>query len=64
MICRIKLARGAIVELDVDAPSKSDALRTVMQLAQGYDAQDGKQTKILSIHEQQDDVCDLPDSRG
>ena len=62
---RIKLSRGALVELDMDAPSQSDALRTVLKLAQSYDVQDGKQTKIVSIHERkQNDVRDLLDPRG
>lgn len=40
----------------MDAPSRLDVIRLVTDLALKYDAIDGKQTKIVSIHEEAPDT--------
>lgn len=57
----ITLIREHQVTLTIDAPSRLDIIRLVNDLALKYDAIDGKQTKIVSIHEETPNpVRDIP----
>ncbi len=57
----ITLVRDHQVTLSIDAPSRLDVIRLVNDLALKYDAIDGKQTKIVSIHEEAPNpVRDIP----
>ena len=52
MMYRITLTRKNVrVELMMRAPSRMEAMRIITNAAQQYDAQDGHQTRILSIEE-------------
>ena len=57
----ITLVRDHQVTLTIDAPSRLDVIRLVNTLALKYDAIDGKQTKIVSIHEDAPNpICNIP----
>lgn len=52
----VTLVRDHQVTLSIDAPDRLEVIRLVNTLAVQYDAIDGKQTQIVSIHE------DTPDT--
>jgi hypothetical protein len=59
MIYRIKIQRGAQVELWVPAESRIQTARLIHDLAMVYD-DDTTTTKIVSIHEDPDAVLNSP----
>lgn len=57
----ITIIREHQVTLTMEAASRLDIIRLVTDLALKYDAIDGKQTKIVSIHEEAPNIiCNLP----
>ena len=57
----ITIIREHQVTLTMEAASRLDIIRLVTGLALKYDAIDGKQTKIVSIHEEAPNtICNLP----
>ena len=57
----ITISRAHHVTLTMEAASRLDIIRLVTDLALKYDAMDGKQTKIVSIHEEAPNtICNLP----
>ena len=51
MYCITLTRRNVRVELMMRAPSRLEAMRIITNAAQQYDAQDGHQTRILSVEE-------------
>lgn len=49
----VTLQREHEVTLTIDCPSRLDTIRLVNDLALKYDALDGKQTKIVSITDEE-----------
>jgi hypothetical protein len=57
----ITIIREHQVTLTMEAASRLDIIRLVTDLAIKYDALDGKQTMIVSIHEEAPNtICNLP----
>lgn len=57
----ITIIREHQVTLTMEAASRLDIIRLVTDLALKYDAIDGKQTTIVSIHEEAPNtICNLP----
>ena len=57
----VTIIREHQVTLTIEAASRLDIIRLVTDLAFKYDAMDGKQTKIVSIHEEAPNtICNLP----
>ena len=57
----ITIIREHQVTLTMEAASRLDIIRLVIDLALKYDAIDGKQTKIVSIHEEAPNtICNIP----
>ena len=57
----VTIIREHQVTLTMETASRLDIIRLVTDLALKYDAIDGKQTKIVSIHEEAPNtICNLP----
>jgi hypothetical protein len=48
---RLTIDRAVRFQLDIDAPTRLDALRMVTDTALVYDAQDLKETRVIAIKE-------------
>ena len=48
---RVTIDRAVRFQLDIEAPTRLDALRMVTDTALVYDAQDLKETRVISIQE-------------
>jgi hypothetical protein len=59
---RLTLERTVRFQLDVEAPTRLDALRMVNTKALVYDGLDQKETRVINIQElQEDHVLNSPD---
>ena len=48
---RVTIVRDVRFQLDLEADSRLDALRKITETALDYDAQDLKETRVISIQE-------------
>ena len=53
---RLTLERAVRFQLDLEAPTRLDALRTVNDMALLYDYWDHKETRVIAIKELQKDA--------
>jgi hypothetical protein len=59
---RLTLERTVRFQLDIEAPTRLDALRMVNTKALVYDGLDQKETRVINIQElQEDHVLNSPD---
>lgn len=59
---RVTIDRAVRFQLEIEADSRLDALQKVTDMAMVYDAQDLKETRVITIQElKQVDVLNPPD---